>query len=89
MELTDMTMTTLKKWSGRSTWHTSHDDDMDLWYDFVNQYQNDHGFEIDEGALFEIIVSEVGDINEDLEEVIRDRISLAYCILDFLRRTGR
>ena len=80
----------LQAWIGRSTWHTSHDNDMNRWYDFVNQYQRDHGNIIDEPALREHIERKVeSGVNEDLRDIIRARISLAYCILDFLGRTGR
>lgn len=80
----------LNAWLGPNTWQTGHDSDMDRWYDFVNQYQRDHGYTIDEAALRELIEHKVdGGVNEDLRELIRKRISLAYRILDFLKRTGR
>jgi hypothetical protein len=80
----------LRSWLGAGTWHTNHNNDMDRWYDFVDQYQRDHGFEIDETALREHIEQAVGEsVNEALRNVIRRRISLAYDILDFLKRTGR
>lgn len=80
----------LQAWVGPSTWHTSHDLDMDRWYDFVDQYQRDHGYTIDEVALREHIEHKLeGRVNENLRDIIRQRISLAYSILDFLKRTGR
>ena len=95
MPLKPNTGKTLDAWLGPHTWHTSHPLDMERWYDFVNQYQIDHGFTIDETALREIIESKLTEKigkrfdNEDLRNVIRKRISLAYNILDFLKRTGR
>ena len=80
----------LDAWVKVDTWHTRHDFDMNRWYDFVDQYQKDHGYNIDEAALREIIERNVpGGVNELLREEIRDRISRAYNILDFLKRTGR
>lgn len=80
----------LLAWLGAGTWHTSHDCDMDRWYAFVDQYQKDHGYTIDEPALREYIEGKVeGDVNEDLREIISNQIDLAYSILDFLQCTGR
>ena len=70
-------------------WHTKHGADMDRWYRFVDQYQRDHGFEIDEAALRETIESKIGSVTDELQDVIRERVSLAYNILDFLKCTGR
>lgn len=75
---------------GPSTWYTDHDSDMNRWYDFVNQYQKDHGFTIDESGLREVIERKVrGAVSDQLRAIIRDRISLACKILDFLKHTGR
>jgi len=80
----------LKAWYGPGTWHTNHPSDFDRWYDFVNQYQLDHGFTIDEPLLQEHIERQADcRTNEYLCDIIRERISRAYNILDFLRRTGR
>jgi hypothetical protein len=80
----------LSAWVGPTTWHASHDYDMDRWYDFVDQYQRDHGYTIDEAALREHIEQQVeGGVNDHLRDIIRARISLAYNILDFLKRTKR
>ena len=80
----------LDHWVGIETWHTKHDNDMDRWYGFVDQYQRDHGFTIDEPALRETISAKIGGaVNEDLQNIIRERITLAYNILDFLKCTGR
>ncbi len=51
MELSNAAESKLRDWCGPNTWHTSHDSDMDRWYDFVDQYQRDHGYTIDEAAL--------------------------------------
>jgi hypothetical protein len=83
----------LRAWYGPNTWHTSHDFDMNRWYDFVSQYQVVHGFTIDETNLREHIESKIrkrGDtLNDALSDVIRERISLMYHILEFLMQTGR
>lgn len=90
MKLSSETEKKLDAWVKVDTWPTNHKFDMDRWYDFVNQYQKDHGYSIDESALREIIEKKVeGNVNDLLREEIRTRISLAYNILDFLNRTGR
>jgi hypothetical protein len=90
MRLSDNCLQKLKYWLAGDTWHTLHNADMDQWYDFVDQYQRDHGFYIDEHALRDQIASLAGCIgNEHLVRVISKRISLAYNILDLLKRTRR
>lgn len=90
MKLSSETEKKLDAWGKVDTWHTNHKFDMDRWYDFVNQYQKDHGYSIDEAALREIIEKKVeGNVNDLLRGEIRTRISLACNILDFLNRTGR
>jgi hypothetical protein len=90
MELKPDTEAALDAWVGPNTWYTDHSLDMDRWYDFVDQYQKDYGFTIDEADLREIIEGKVkGGVNDQLRQIIRDRISLAYNILDFLKHTKR
>ncbi len=90
MKLSSETIKKLDAWVKVDTWHTNHKLDMERWYDFVNQYQKDHGCSIDEAALREIIEKKVeGNVNDLLRQEIRTRISLACDILDFLDRTGR
>jgi hypothetical protein len=93
MEFKPATEKALNAWLGHSTWNTPHDDDMDRWYDFVSQYQRDHGFTINEPALREHIERKVGgtftDEANSLRSVIRRRINLAVEILDFLKRSHR
>ena len=90
MHMSDATRSKLQAWAGMGTWHTSHALDMERWYDFVDQYQRDHGNTFDEVALREQIEHTVEvSINEDLRKIIRDHLSIACHILDFLRRSGR
>lgn len=90
MQLKPDTAKALNEWLGPSTWYTDHESDVSHWYDFVNQYQKDHGFTIDEPGLREVIERKVkGAVNDQLRAIIRKRISLACNILDFLKRTGR
>jgi len=80
----------LDHWINIPTWHTNDLTDIDRWYRFVDQYQKDHGFTIDEPTLREKIEAKIaGVINEDLRTIIQERIRLAYNILDFLKCTGR
>ena len=96
MEFRPNTSSALDRWIGADTWHTRHPNDMARWYDFVDQYQRDHGYDIDEVAVLEEIEHRAakalgistGNLGQ-LTDVIRERISLAYDILQFLSRTTR
>lgn len=79
----------LEGWLGDATWHTSHPRDMNRWFEFVNVYQRHHGFTIDEAQLQELIEVKGAVADDWLKEVISDRITLAYYILDFLQHTKR
>ena len=93
MELRPNSDEALNRWLGPRTWHTQHPYDMNRWFEFVNAYQQEHGYEIDEVALREEIehrhTKSGGSVGEDLRKIIREYISLAYNILDFLKHTGR
>jgi hypothetical protein len=72
------------------TWHTPHVLDMNRFYKFVGQYAADHGHVLDESALLQKIIGILGiSDHPDLIEIARERISLMYNILDFLKATGR
>ncbi len=85
----------LDHWIKISTWCTNDLTDSNRWYMFVDQYQRDHGFTIDEPILLETIEAKTGkpkireDANEELRPIIQERISLAVNILEFLECTGR
>lgn len=80
----------LHVWLASPTWHTCHAKDMARWFDFIDQYQRDHGYSLDAAGLQEKIETLAAlDRTPATEDVIRQRISLADCILDFLDRTGR
>lgn len=91
MQLQTETQEKLDRWMGASdTWYTRHDTDMDRWYDFVYMYKKNEGFNIPEVELREYIANGVG-IKESegpLIDEIDHRISLAYHILDFMKRVG-
>lgn len=74
-----------------ATWHTSHDLDMNRFYQFVGQYAADHGHVLDEAALLQKITAILGIKVErlDLIGIVQARITLMYSILDFLKATGR
>ncbi len=80
----------LDHWLAIGTWPTNDSTDAGRWYKFVDQYQRDHGFAIDESALREKIKAKIGGVvNKDLRDIIRERISLACGILEFLECTDR
>lgn len=95
MQLKPNTQKALDAWLGSSNWYTKDLRDMNRWHHFVDQYQREHGFTIDEGSLRENIEAKLTKIdgkrfeNEPLRNEIRERISLACNILEFLERTGR
>ncbi|HYX72001.1 MAG TPA: hypothetical protein VE732_04465 [Nitrososphaera sp.] len=93
MQLNPDTDKALNGWLGPQTWYKNHPFDMDRFYKFVDQYAQDHGYTIDETALREEIEHRVtkygGRVGEELRDIIRSRISLAYDILRFLEVTGR
>jgi len=90
MELSNSAKAKLLAWLQNDTWHTKHDLDMGRWYAFVDHYQRDHGFEIDEGVLhYEITRLARCEENDELQRVVSERIGLAYSILDFLKFTKR
>ena len=91
MQLKPNTEKALNAWLNTDTWHTNHDTDMERWYDFVDQYQREDGFAIDEVALRELIEYKLTEKtgkrfdDEYFRNLFRERISLAYNILDFLK----
>ena len=90
MILQPETSRALGNWLGPDTWHTDHHTDWDRWYDFVDQYQREHGNTIDEVALRDHIAHEAKcDGDEEFAQIIAQRISVMYRILDFLARTDR
>jgi hypothetical protein len=90
MDLRPESSKALTKWLGPSTRHSEHHTDWNHWYDFVNQYQREHGNSLDEAALREHIARQVGwDGDEQISQIIGKRISTMYRILDFLARTQR
>lgn len=57
MNLKSDTEKALETWLLTSTWDSGHPLDWDRFYKFVDQYQKDHGFSIDEPALRDIMKS--------------------------------
>ncbi len=90
MNLKPNTERALKAWLAPSTWDSDHPSDMYRWYDFVNQYQKEHGFVINEIDLRDHIQRSVkGTLGAHQQEVIKKRVSFAIDILNFLKHTGR
>lgn len=90
MSLKPTTEVALNGWAGVSTWDSDHPADRERFYDFVNHYQKDHGFTVDENELRRIIEQVAhGPIGAKQRDLIAKKVSLAVDILEFLRRTGR
>jgi len=75
------------------TWDTGHQRDERRFYEFLSQYQQDHGFSINESELRKEIERAVKAkqllFGKHQEDIVHDHVSLAYKILDFLKATGR
>ena len=92
MNLSNDSLNKLSIWVKSDTWHTGHDLDQNLFFEFVNQYTKDQGFHVDEamltekiGAITSVKISSGG----PLVTIIRDRVSLMVNIMDFLKMTNR
>jgi hypothetical protein len=90
MQLATATEKALDAWIMTGTWHTGHALDMGRFFAFVDQYQKDHGYAVDEQALAQLTEGKAGcQGNGSLALIIRERVNLASSILDFLKATGR
>lgn len=98
MILPDNTNKKLKSWIGWNTWHSNHDNDMNRFFEFVNEYSKEVGFNIEKSSLLETIadIAEIPKEERVIEEgepnlysIINGKISLMYNILDFLKATRR
>jgi len=88
MELQPKTNAALSSWLDHDTWYTSHDNDMNRFYDFVNMLSQEHGLQVDSVQLQDEIERQARtEMSDPLRDIIRTRVSLAVNILDFLRRT--
>ena len=92
MNLSTESKAKLENWANTDTWRSNHDLDLHRFFQFINQYANDHGHSVDESILKNKIASitnsPTGDDNA-LAVIIRERVSLMVTILDFLNVTGR
>jgi hypothetical protein len=83
----------LNGWLGIDSWKSPHSNDMNRWYDFISQYQRDHGYALDERGLVEEIEQRhrqrERDIGPEERTIIESRVNLARQILEFLERTRR
>ena len=92
MQLKPNTQTALEAWLV-PTWDSGHALDEERFYKFVDQYQKDHGFSIDEAGLRDEIkrtaLVKGRPVGSHQDNLIHESVSLAYKILDFLKATGR
>lgn len=100
MKLNINTEKALKIWICTPTWNSNHPNDMDRFFNFVNEYSKNEGLSINEQLLREKIADiceipkdqRIIDIyadHDNLYTIINNKISLMYSILDFLKSTGR
>ena len=94
MDLKPATREALNYWIVPS-WDSDieHHEDRRRFYLFVDRYQRDHGFSIDEVGLKDEIrrTAEAKGLpfGDYQEEVAREHVSKAYGILEFLQATNR
>jgi hypothetical protein len=93
MQLSTNAEAALDRWVGPSTWDSNHEEDFRRFYKFVDQYQRDHKFPINESDLRETIEAKVKKKNHSFgchqQNLVRERVNLACKIIDFLEITGR
>ncbi|WP_047709376.1 hypothetical protein [Plesiomonas sp. ZOR0011] len=90
IELSNDCMTTLNNWLQQDSWHTTHALDKGNFRVFVGRYVIDHGYDLDEQALQNLIV-EIAGIGDRpaLKDIAWERVMLMSEILEFMRATGR
>ena len=92
MQLKPQTGAALDTWLV-PTWDSSRAVDNERFYKFVDQYQRDHGFSIDESDMRDQIkrraIAKNRPYGSYQEDLVYESVSLAYKILDFLKATGR
>ncbi|EHH1057652.1 hypothetical protein ACEV9E_21415 [Vibrio parahaemolyticus] len=91
MKLSEFVSQKLEAWISSDTWYRHHDNDMARFFEFVDAYQADHGYQIpDESVLAETIAAKASiSTDDELFSEIQDKVCLMYTILDFLKVTGR
>jgi len=87
MNLSEDTLKKLNQWIKSETWHSNHDLDTQRFYGFIDAYEKENGPQIsDEAILTEKIATQGGiDTSSLLFDVIRERVSIMYTILDFVK----
>ena len=78
----------LQQWVSRDSWHEGHDSDTEFFYRFIHAYGQDHGYELDEGALREKILFLL-DRREDeyFQRLASERANFMKSVLDYLKFT--
>nr|WP_158651843.1 hypothetical protein [Marinobacterium profundum] len=91
MNLSEDVLKKLNQWIKSETWHSDHDLDAERFYGFIDAYEKENGPHIsDEAILAETIAIQGGiDTSSQLFDVILERVSLMYTILDFVKFTHR
>lgn len=91
MNTSDNFYSKLRIWVGCDTWHTDGPLDEERFYDFVDAYINENGLSInDETIVAETIATEAGISTTDPRyDIVREKVTLMYSILDFLKATDR
>lgn len=83
----------LNQWVQTDTWHSNHVLDLHRFFQFVDQYQKDHGYHVNDEAILAETIASIANVtvgsHSPLFDTIRERVSLMVDILDFLRVTNR
>ena len=93
MIFSSLTERALDHWISPSTWDSLNHTDTAKFYEFVSQYQKDHGFAMDERAMRdtikEVVMAKGHPFGQPQADFVHTRVALARNVLDFLSATGR
>ena len=83
----------LDHWISPSMWDSSHHTDEAKFFQFVSQYQKDHGFSVDEDVMRDtikqVVMAKGHPFGQPQADFVHKRVALARNVLDFLSATGR
>lgn len=94
MNLQPQTLAALRKWLGCDTWHTSHPNDEERFFHFVDALRQDIGtIEGKEDALMDLMRKTLRETGwtggkDCTDEMLRERKSHIWVILDFCKTVG-
>jgi len=93
MTFSSATEQALDRWISPRTWDSLTHTDAAKFFQFVSQYQKDHGFFMDEGlmrdSIKQAVITKGHPFGQPQAEFVHKCVALARNVLDFLSATGR